>query len=137
MTHANHIKLMVDYNLIDPLILECLDRLGALDVKTTIDCGFDPWTKDHVLVEATGEKRRLLLTKDKESIDEVRYPPCKHGGIIIIDHPRPTPDMVCDWMKAFVQSGQRSYAKNHITYLGRDGFTIYTHQQEPIVGTYK
>lgn len=128
---------MVDYNLKDKAILACLKRLNALDVKTTIECGYDQGTDDPILVKGTAEKKRLLLTKDRSTIDEFVYPPCSHGGIIIIDHKRPTPDMVCDWMKAFIQSGQRAYAKHHVTYLNGDGFTIKTHSPQPIVGAFK
>jgi hypothetical protein len=128
---------MVDYNLKDKLILECLRKLGALDVKTTIECGYLQDTKDPILVRGTSEKKRLLLTKDRATIDEFAYPPCSHGGIIIIDHKRPTPDMVCDWMKSFIQSGQRAYAKHHVTYLNNEGFRIKTHNPEPITGAFK
>jgi hypothetical protein len=137
MIHASHVKLMVDYNLKDPLVLECLSKLKALSVKTTIDCGFEQGTKDPVLVEATREIERLLLTRDKNSIDERLYPPCTHGGIIIIEHPRPTAEMVCAWMKSFVQSGKRAYAKGHVTYLNGDGYKIHTHQSQPITGRFK
>lgn len=128
---------MVDYNLKDRLILECLRKLNALDVKTTIECGYGQGTEDPVLVRGTSEKKRLLLTKDRSTIDASVYPPCSHGGIIIIDHKRPTPDMVCDWMKLFIQSGKRAYAKHHVTRLNKDGFIIETHHPEPIKGAFK
>lgn len=137
MTHASHVRLMVDYNLKDRLVLECLRKLNALDVKTTIECGYDQGTEDPVLVEGTSKKRRLLLTKDRASINEIVYKPCSHGGIIIINHKRPTPQMVCDWMKSFVQSGKRAYAKGHVTYLNGGGFKILTHHPEPVTGTFK
>lgn len=127
MTHANHLKLMVDYNLKDPYILKALSSFGALDVKTTIECGYSQHTDDDVLVKGTSEKRRLLLTKDKETIDEIEFPPCTHGGIIIIKDKRPLPENVIAWMKAFIQSGKRSLAKHHVTHLWPDRAVIHTH----------
>lgn len=127
MTRANHLKLMVDYNLKDPLILQELDKLGALDVKTTIECGYEQWTHDDILVKGASEQRRLLLTKDKETIDEIEFPPCTHGGIIIIKDKRPMPENVVAWVKAFVQSGKRALAKHHVTHLLPDRAVIYTH----------
>jgi hypothetical protein len=129
VTHANHLKLMVDYNLKDPRIIAELDKLGALDVKTTIDCGYRQNTGDDVLVNTgTVEHKRLLLTKDKESIDEEEYPPCTHGGIIIIKHRRPRPEEVVARVTAFIRSGKRALAKGHVTHLRADGATIYTHK---------
>ena len=128
MTHANHLKLMVDYNLKDPRIVTELDKLGALDVKTIIECGFQQHTEDDVLInKGTVEYGRLLLTRDIETINEGKYPPCKHGGIIIIKHKRPMPELVVAWVKAFVQSGKRALAKGHVTYLLEDRAIIYTH----------
>jgi hypothetical protein len=129
---------MVDYNLKDPLVLDCLRKLGALDVKTTIDCGYKQSEKDPVLInKGTLEQNRLLLTRDKNTIDEKKFKPCSHGGVIIIKHPRPTANMICAWMKAFIQSGKRAYAKSHVTYLNSSGFRIHTHHPQPITGVFK
>jgi hypothetical protein len=119
---------MVDYNLKDPRILTALSSFGALDVKTTIECGFEQGTHDDVLIKGTSEKRRLLLTKDKETIDEIEFPPCTHGGIIIIKDKRPMPENVIAWMKAFIQSGKRELAKHHVTHLWPDRAVIHTHR---------
>ena len=134
MPKANHIKLMVDYDLKDPQILKKLEELKALDVKTTIECGYPQHTKDPVLIwEGTVEKERILLTANFGDIGENRYTPCKHGGIIIIDHPRPSPDIVYAFVKAFLQSGQRKFAKKHVTHLKRDSIKIVTHEKKPVI----
>lgn len=134
MSHANHLKVMVDYCLKDPEIIEKLETLGALDVKTTIECGYFPHTKDDVLVwEGTQEKDRILLTGDFKTIDEHRYKPCHHGGIIIIHHPRPSPDIVFAYVKAFLQSGERKYAKKHVTHITKNAVKIVTHEKEPVI----
>jgi hypothetical protein len=130
---TTHLKLMIDYNLVDPEILAALEKLNALKVKTILDCGFSQHTGDDTLVnKGTVEHERVLLTRDKRTITKKKYKPCKHGGVIVIKHPRPTADMVFAWMKAFVQSGKRALAKNHFTYLRADGATIYTLSREPV-----
>jgi hypothetical protein len=108
---------MVDYDLVDPEILDALRRIKSVSVKTTIECGFDPWTKDGTLVDATSTKRRLLLTANYRDINERRYKPCLHGGILLIHHPKPSWETVYERMKAFSESGGRSQAKGHVTYL--------------------
>jgi hypothetical protein len=133
MPKANHLKLMVDYDLKDPEILEKLEGLGALDVKTTIQCGYFQHTTDPVLIwEGTTKENRILLTANYGDIGENRYAPCKHGGIIIIDHPRPSPDIVFAYVKALLQCGKRKFVKNHVTHLKRDGIKIVTHEKEPV-----
>lgn len=133
MPHANHIKLMVDVNLIDPEIIEGLERLGALDVKTTLECGFAQNTKDPVLIKGTTEKDRILLTADATTINARIYKPCSHGGIMIIDEKRLFPNEIINLVKAFVMCGQRSYAKKHVTYLKKEFAKIVMHSKEPIL----
>jgi hypothetical protein len=53
--------------------------------------GFNPWTADGDLVRATRDEGCILLTKDRTTINENIYKPCTHGGIIIIENPRPLP----------------------------------------------
>ena len=132
MTHTKHLKVMLDYDLVDKRIIEALRKIGAVDVKTIIECGFQQDTHDKILVAATEKKRRLLLTANYRNINEHVYEPCNHGGIILIKHPRPTPEAVYARVKAFCQSGQRSMAKRHVTYLKEDGFTIHKLYREII-----
>ncbi len=131
---VTHLKLMVDYNLNDPEIMSELQRIGALKAKTIIECGFKQDTDDNTLVGAT-EDHGLLLTGDKNTIDEHKYRPCTHGGIIIIKHRRPTPQEIFRRMKAFCESGERKHAKGHVTHLMKDGGIIYTHKK-PITFSY-
>lgn len=125
---------MVDYDLKDPEILKRLEELKALDVKTTIQCGYPQYTKDPVLIwEGTIEQNRILLTANYGDIGESRYAPCKHGGIIIIDHPRPSADIVYAFVKAFLQCGERRFAKKHVTHLKKDSIKIVTHKENPVI----
>jgi hypothetical protein len=123
---------MVDYDLVDAEILTALNKIGAVNVKTTIECGYSQGAADKVLVDGTQKKRRVLLTGNYNDINERVYKPCFHGGIILINHPRPTGDIVYARMKAFSQSGGRSEAKGHVTYLNEDKAIVHKLHKEKI-----
>lgn len=129
-TRTNHLKLMVDYCLVDPDILNALKTIRSVRVKTTIECGFNQGEKDKVLVAATEPKHRILLTANFNDINERKYPPCGHGGIILINHPRPDSAVVLERVKAFVLSGSKSEAKGHVTYLNKDKAIIHKLHKE-------
>ena len=122
-----HIKLMIDYNLGSP-VAKALNELGAVKAKTIIEYGFKQHTEDPDLVAVTDEYGCILLTKDKKTINEHRYPPCKHGGIIIIKEKQPSVQKVFECVKAFCQSGQRELALHHVTHLWDDRAIIHTHK---------
>jgi hypothetical protein len=123
---------MVDYCIIDPEIVEALRKINTLDVKTTLECGYNPWTEDETLVAGTTEKGRLLITSNYRDITPRKYPPCGHGGILLIKHPKPTGQIVYDRMRAFTLSGGRSHAKGHVTYLNADKAEILKLHKEVI-----
>lgn len=124
---------MVDYNLIDPEIIRGLENFGALDVKTILECGFNQNAKDKELIKGTSDLDRILLTGDFRSIDENKYKPCEHGGIMIIKEKRPFPSDVIALVKAFLQCGQRRFAKHHVTYLKKDSLKIITHEKDAVI----
>jgi hypothetical protein len=128
---------MVDEDLLDRRTIAALRKIGSgIDVKTILECNFSPGTKDKVLVAATRTKRRILLTANYRDINERIYKPCDHGGIILIKHRRPSPEVVCARVKAFCQSGKRSQAKGHVTHLNEDKFTIHKLHRETIEAKY-
>ncbi len=131
-THTKHLKVMVDYDLVDADILTALKKIGAVNVKTTIECGYSQGASDKVLVAGTQAKRRILLTANYNDINERLYEPCFHGGIILINHSRPTSDIVYKRMKAFSESGMRSQAKGHVTYLNADKAIVHKLNKERI-----
>jgi hypothetical protein len=132
-----NLRVMVDEDLFGKEIISALNQLGsAVDVKTIVECNFPTGTKDKILVAATERKRRILLTANYVDINEHKYPPCEHGGIILIDHPNPSAEVVRSRLKAFCQSGKRSQAKGHVTYLKSDKFTIYKEHKEKVEGRY-
>lgn len=129
MPHAKHIKVMVDYDLVDPDILAALSRIKALDVKTIVECGFAPNEKDEELVKGTSQRNRILLTADKQTIHHRKYRPCTHGGIIVVKESRPTARSVFRSVKRFMLSGHRKWAKGHVTYLQERTMSILTHKE--------
>ena len=136
MTQTN-LKVMVDEDLLDKRTIAALQTIGAaVDVKTILECNLALGTKDKTLVAATTKKRRLLLTANYRDIHERNYKPCEHGGIILIDHPNPSPEVVCARLKAFCRSGKRSHAKGHVTYLRADKFIIHKEHKQKIEERY-
>jgi len=128
-----NLKVMVDEDLLDKRTIAALHELGtAVAVKTILECGFALGSKDSVLVEATTTQRRILLTANFNDINERRYRPCEHGGIILIDHPNPSPEVVSSRLKAFCKSGKRSQARGHVTYLKADKFIIHKLHKEKL-----
>jgi hypothetical protein len=132
VTKTNHIKIMVDYDLIDPEIIKALETFSVLDVKTILQCGHKQHTPDKTLVDDTDRLDRILLTADA-GISEKRYKPCEHGGIILIDDPRPTPQKVRAFMKTILQCGERQLCKRHVTRLSKRRIKIFTHDKKPRV----
>lgn len=129
-----NLKLMVDYCLKDPEILQKLETLGSLDIKTTIECGYPQSTSDADLIwKGTVEQERILLTRDYGTINAATYTPCKHGGILVVHHPRPTADIVHAFVKTLLQCGERRQAKCHFTHLRRDSIKILTHKPQPVI----
>ena len=128
---------MVDYDLKDPEILDALRKIKSLNVKTTIECGFYPWTPDARLVEATSTERRILLTANYNDIHEGVYDPCHHGGIILIKDDRPSPETVSSRLRAFTRSGKRSLAKSHVTHLHANHAMIHTLDEKPVLVPFK
>lgn len=136
MTQTN-LKIMIDEDLLDKRTVAALQKVGsAVDVKTIFECNLKSGTKDKTLVAATTTKRRILLTANFNDINERKYKPCEHGGIILIGHPNPSPEVVCNRLQAFCRSGKRSQAKGHVTYLRDDKFTIHKLHKEKIEERY-
>lgn len=124
------LKLMIDYNL-DPQVVDCLNKLGAVKAKTIVDYGFKPNAEDSELVyNGTNDHRCTLLTSDKRTINERVFPPCQHGGIILIKEKRPSKDKICACIKAFCESGHRSKASHNVTHLWEKKAIIYKHEGE-------
>ncbi len=125
----SRIKLMVDYNF-GKNVAKALNELGSVKAKTIIDYGFKQNTPDSELVDGTSDHNCILLTHDGNSINEKKYPPCSHGGIIISLDPKWSPEKIFEKVKKFVQSGHRSKADHCVTYLYDDRANIHKHDGE-------
>ena len=128
MTQTKPLRLMIDYNLVDKKIVSGLKSMEGVEAVTIIECGYAQDTADEVLVnEGTVKEGRLLLTRDKRTINRWKYLPCTHGGVILVRHRRPDPDAILAAVTAFIQSSKTSVAVNHFTHLKPDGAKIWTH----------
>lgn len=136
MAYTKYLKIMVDEDLLDPDIVGALKGVGVLHVKTLFECELRQGAKDTALVDKARAKRRLLLTANYVDINERKFPPCTHGGIILIDHKQPTAKIVRDRIKAFCASRQKSSAKGHVTYLKEGKFVIHKLHREKVEERY-
>ena len=119
---------MIDYNLVDKKIVSGLKSMEGVEAVTIIECGYAQNTADEILVnEGTVKFERLLLTKDKTTITRGKYRPCTHGGVIVLKHRRPSPEIVLAAVSAFLQSSKTSVAVNHFTHINPDRAKIWTH----------
>ena len=121
------LKLMIDYN-IDPKVVECLNKLGAVKAKTIIEYGFRPNAEDSQLVY--NDHRCALLTADKRTINEKKFPPCEHHGIILIKEDRASKDKICACIKALCRSGHRKKVSHNVIHLWEKKAIIHKHDKE-------
>ncbi len=129
MTHLN---LMVDHVFGEPVARK-LNEWGSIKASTIGGYGFRQNEKDDVLIESLEENNCLLLTHDHNTINERRYQPCSHGGIIVIPHDKWTPDYVFERVKAFILSGKKALAEHCVTYLHPKKAIIKTHDNGELV----
>lgn len=123
-----HFKLMIDeeYWSLAPYLNGISNNVEA---KTTKDCGFAPSTRDSALIGATAALNRILLTRDRNTINRRRYMPCTHGGIIVLRANRLRESQVRNLIKLFCLSGIRQHCVGHFTYLSKDHAVIHTHKE--------
>lgn len=128
MTQTKSLRLMIDYDLVDKRIVSALKSMEGVEAMTILECGYLQNTSDEVLInEGTVKHKRLLLTRDKGTINRWKYQPCTHGGVILVRHRRPDPNAILAAVSAFLQSSKTSVAPNHFTHLKPDGAKIWTH----------
>jgi len=123
---------MVDYCL-GQEYADILNQLGAIKAKTIFDYGFKQNANDDELVDATRKHGCILLTRDKNTINERTYEPCQHGGIIIIKERRPFPESVFESMKALCESGERALTLKHVTHLTKYSARVITHKGDHVI----
>lgn len=123
-----HLKLMIDYNFGEPVANILNHNIRVVDAKTTIDHGFRDNAEDDEIIRNIADDGYILLTHDRSTINEYRFPPCSHGGIIIIRDKRWTEEKVLERVKDFCQSGHKKLAPHCVTYLHEDGAIIHTHE---------
>jgi hypothetical protein len=124
---ASHLNLMVDENFGKPVADGVNKHIGSIKAKTIFDFGFRQGTKDRILIAQTNRLGQVLLTFDQNSIDERRYPPCTHGGIIIVKDKHWTTESVVSDLKAFTYSGSRKLTAHCVTHLFKDRAVIHQH----------
>ena len=125
--YANHLNLMVDETFGKPVADEVNRSISSIKAKTTFDFGFSQGTTDSVLISKTDGLGQVLLTFDHKTINQRHYPPCSHGGIIIVKDAHWTIESVINGLKAFTYSGKRRLSPHCVTYLFQDKAIIHQH----------
>lgn len=127
----NHLKLMIDYTF-GEAVAKKLNLLGKVRAQTTKAYGFPANVQDEEIINTLKETKHLLLTHDYNTINERRYPPCSHDGIILIMDRQWTEESIFEKMKAFCESGYRKYAHHCVTRLYSDKCKIFQHNNETL-----
>ena len=119
-------KLMVD-NDFGPTVAEAVNKIGSnVTAKTSIENGLAHDAEDAALV--VHNKNWIILTHDKNTLNERFFRPCSHDGIIIIKEKRWFPETVAASLKALRQSGKANLVAHHVTHLFPDKAIIHTHK---------
>ncbi len=122
-------KIMVDQCLVKKSIVTSLEKVSAFNTKTIEELGYRHDTADSVLVQGTKSHRRILLTKNFKDINERKYPPCNHGGIIIVHAQETEADYIIRRIKALLKPATKNKVKGHVTHLYKERMVIYTHKE--------
>jgi hypothetical protein len=117
---------MIDYAFGEP-VANALNAIRVVNAKTTIEHGFRQNAEDEEIIRNIADDGYLFLTHDRNTIDERRFPPCSHGGIIIIRDKRWSEEKVFQRVRDFCLSGQKKLAPHCVTYLHEKGAIIHTH----------
>lgn len=122
-------KFMLDHNLRSAA--ECLGDIGRVRVATLQTYGLPQHTDDVPLIKFAESKNLILVTNDRATIDEKKYPPQTHAGIIIFKgNELPKKEVVCARMKRLYQSGSRKSLRRNVTHLHKNKAVIYHSQTE-------
>lgn len=122
-----YMNIMIDECAGGRKLREALDNLPSINVCSTFDCGYKQGQGDNVLVyKGTTKFNRILFTKNIGDINEVVYPPCGHGGIIVFHEQELTPDYVIPRIKALSTLRLAEKTKSHVTKIYDDRIEVHT-----------
>ncbi len=125
----DELKMMLDECIHNKRLRLAFDESESFDVLTSFDLGYKPKEPDENLVAGTAIHNRLLLTVDKRTITEKKFPPCNHGGILQFRKCEVTPDYVISRLQALFFLNLIDKAIGHFTYIYFDKIKIVTHTE--------
>lgn len=121
-------KLMLDECITNNRLQTAFKSLDGFDV-----CSFEEFYKrgiaDEILINGTTEHHRMLLTTDKRTITEKKYPPCHHGGIVQFQRCESKPEYVIPRLQALKVLELEEKAVGHFTHIYYDKIKIVTHTE--------
>jgi hypothetical protein len=123
---VSRFKLMVDSDF-GPQVVDAVNKIGSnVIAKLYTDFGLAENAADAKLVAYN--RNWVVLTHDHQTLNERRFPPCGHSGIIIVRDPRWFPETVVASLKALRQSGKAHRVSHHVTHLYPDKAIVHTHK---------
>jgi hypothetical protein len=109
-------------------VADAVNEIGSnITAKTHTENGLAPNAKDATLIEYGKEHNCIVLTHDRNTMNERIFKPCDHGGIIIFKEKRWFPEQVATSLKALRRSGKAGLVAHHVTHLSADRAVIHTH----------
>src|SRR5664279_1237430 len=93
------------------------ERVNLLPIKEADDDVVVRYAKAHDLI---------VITTDT-GLNHVSFPVCRHPGIIVLSGRRRHESVHADLFRKFMQSGNRGYAKDKVTYLTDKLMRVRTH----------
>ena len=120
---------MLDECIGNKRLREALKDESEFDSCTSFDLGFLEGEPDENLVDGTTIHQRMLLTLDKRTITEKKYPPCYHGGILQFQRCESKPEYVIPRLQAIVKLGLEDIITGHFTHIYYDKIKVVTHTE--------
>lgn len=122
-------RIMLDECILNNKLQTAFEKTDGFEVCSLFDLGFQSGEKDENLVAGTTEHERLLLTTDKKTITEKKYPPCHHGGIVQFKRCESRPEYVIPRLQALRKLNLEEKAVGHFTYIYYDKIKVVTHTE--------
>lgn len=107
------------------VLCKALDTIGYLNITTVGDCGL-LGKGDTVIVRTAKKLNKIVVTANKNDLNEHTFPPCGHGGIIIFDENELKPAYVVPRIKAIKTLRLFDKVKSHVTKIYDERIEVHT-----------
>ena len=92
-------------------------------------------TPDNILIQASREESRALVTLDKEFGKPLIFPPAQYAGIVVLRLPASaSPDHLIDCVRVLIAELERAPLRGKLWIIHRGRLRAYQPQDGPILG---